>query len=366
MYLETNSSAPLASFASNRARVRWVTVFLLANVVIGLIAVASDYSQVRLISRTKEGQTISQAEAEANDSRQQAVGMAQLSAFLLTGILFLMWIHRAHGNLPALGARGLKFSPGMAVGWFFVPILNLFQPYQAVREIWKASDPDADVDRLNVFARRSAPGSPIIGGWWVLWLVSTIGGRIVSSLAPRARTADEFLAIGWLILVSDALNVIAALLAIAVVRTINARQEQKRARRAALATPVDVEVLTMPQTAEAYYKRGMNYHKQGDDDNAIADLGAAIRLKPDYADAYIHRGLIYHRRGDYNRAIADLDRAIASDPRDAETYLLRGKWRADNGEREEAVSDLEKALRLGLEPPSHKKNVEALLEKLRQ
>jgi Domain of unknown function (DUF4328) len=40
----------------------------------------------------------------------------ELIGFVLTGIVFLMWIHRAYSNLPALGARNLETSPGWAVG----------------------------------------------------------------------------------------------------------------------------------------------------------------------------------------------------------------------------------------------------------
>ncbi|MFC1995866.1 DUF4328 domain-containing protein [Chloroflexota bacterium] len=45
--------------------------------------------------------------------------------FVITAVLFYMWIHRAHRNLPSLGVSGLKYSPGWAVGGFFIPILNL-------------------------------------------------------------------------------------------------------------------------------------------------------------------------------------------------------------------------------------------------
>ena len=42
-------------------------------------------------------------------------------AFLTTSIAFLMWIHRVQRNLPALGAGSLRFSPGWAVAYFFIP-----------------------------------------------------------------------------------------------------------------------------------------------------------------------------------------------------------------------------------------------------
>ena len=54
-------------------------------------------------------------------------------------ILFLMWVYRANYNVRCLGARDLRFTPGWSVGWFFVPIANLWKSYQVMKEIWQAS-----------------------------------------------------------------------------------------------------------------------------------------------------------------------------------------------------------------------------------
>jgi len=334
------------------------------NIALNLIAVASDYAQIDLISRIMSGQTVPQTQAAANDSRQQAMLASQLLVFLPTGILFLMWIHRAHRNLPALGARGLRFSPGMAVGWFFVPIFNLFQPYRVIKEIWKASD--LNVDTSDAVAWQYAPVSPAIRWWWLLWLVSNAGKSAVFYLAPRATAVDTRLATSGLLLASDLLNAMAALLAIIVVRTISARQERKNAHPATLTTPQVAEPLPTPQMAEAHYERGVLAYGQDDYDGAIADFDKAIRLKPNYAEAYVSRGLVYHYTSDYERAIADLDQAITFNPQEAEAYFLRGKWYAEIDEREKAMADLEKAVELGLEPPSRHQGVKALLEKLKQ
>ncbi len=252
----------------------------------------------------------------------------------------------------------------MAVGWFFVPILNLFQPYQVVKEIWKASDPDVDV--WDAFSWQHAAGSPVISWWWVLGLTASVGGRVAFNVASRAQTVEESWTAGWVILVSDVLSTIALMVTIVIVRTINARQQRKNAHLTTLTTPQVVEPRPTPQMAEAHYERGVVAYGQDDYDGAIAGFDEAIRLKPDYAEAYVSRGLVYYHTSDYDRAIADLDQAITSNPQEAEAYFLRGRWYSEIDEREKAMSDLQKALDLGLEPPGRKKSVEALLEKLKQ
>src|SRR5688500_9582042 len=53
-----------------------------------------------------------------------AVGLVYMVftlVFVVSVIVVAMWIHRAHANLRDAGLDGLEFSPGWAVGWYFIP-----------------------------------------------------------------------------------------------------------------------------------------------------------------------------------------------------------------------------------------------------
>ena len=70
------------------------------------------------------------------------VGLFQLVRGLVqlaTAIVFFIWLYRANANVRALGADDMMGSPGLGVGWFFIPLANLFMPYMTVRDIWRAS-----------------------------------------------------------------------------------------------------------------------------------------------------------------------------------------------------------------------------------
>ena len=54
------------------------------------------------------------------------------------------------------------------VGGWFVPVANLWVPYQVVSDIWQASTP-----------RRPAPGRLIIA-WWVLFVATGIIGQVLN------------------------------------------------------------------------------------------------------------------------------------------------------------------------------------------
>ena len=72
----------------------------------------------------------------------------------------------ARVNVRALGVRRPSFGREWATLAFLVPVLNTFRPYQVVREIWQASDPEG----RDAFNWRSLPVSRLLPAWWVLFV----------------------------------------------------------------------------------------------------------------------------------------------------------------------------------------------------
>lgn len=228
-----NETRKVVPFASGHSRAQWVSILLVLVVVLDIVALVSDYMEIQLINRVLSGETVTMAEATANDSRQAAIGGIYFILFVITAILFCMWIHRAHRNLPSLGVSGLKYSPRWAVGGFFVPILNLFRPIQVTTEIWKASDPTTDVSDSAAWQR--APTTALIPSWWVLYLISAFLGNILLRISLQAETPSELLTASWLTFAMDFVDIPAAILAILVVRNIDLRQGEKHIRIASYA-----------------------------------------------------------------------------------------------------------------------------------
>lgn len=231
-----NQAHEVANYASGHSRAQWVSILLGIIIVLDIVALVSGYIEIQLLNRVLRGETITMVEATANDTRQAAIGITYLVLFVITAILFCMWIHRAYRNLPSLGVSGLKYSPGWAVGGFFVPILNLFRPFQITREIWKASDPATDIN--DSLAWQSATTSPIIAFWWVLWIVSGLLGQVLLRMSFQAETLSEILTSSWLTFVADAFEIPTAILAILVVRGIDFRQRDKHRRISGYGTTV--------------------------------------------------------------------------------------------------------------------------------
>lgn len=200
----------IGQYISGHKYAQWVVALLGLSVLIDFVALVSGYSQASLISDLSAGQKLSEADIEANDSRQQIIGVIQILLFVPTVVAFLCWLRRAYGNLPAIGVI-TRFTSNWAVGWFFVPFMNIFRPYQVVKELWIGSQ---------------AGNSSLVGWWWAFYLLMSFLSTRSFALMNKAKTTQDYLTATWVSFAADALSVVAAILAIAVVRAIDSGQER--------------------------------------------------------------------------------------------------------------------------------------------
>ncbi len=151
----------------------------------------------------------------------------QIPVYILTVVFFLMWLNRSYKNLVPLGAQHLEFTSGWAVGYWFIPFVNLVKPFQVVREVWNQSDPDAD-PQLNFLTSTGTPA--LIGFWWALWISSNITTNLASRLDMTGPASEAAIALA-LYVVANGLSVAAAIAAIMVVSRITGRQAERFERR---------------------------------------------------------------------------------------------------------------------------------------
>lgn len=106
---------------------------------------------------------------------QLGAGLGVIGSLLLAAVAVLVWLHRAVANAHAKG-RALSFSPGKAVGMWFVPFANLLVPYQMMGELDRQLEQsDADDAVLHT--------STDITIWWALFVM----GGFVSWFADPDR-----------------------------------------------------------------------------------------------------------------------------------------------------------------------------------
>jgi hypothetical protein len=211
-----------------QGRATAAVVILLLNLAVRLVSIFLDLYRYRLASRAARGAPLTRAEVDLFDTLSVVGGLALLAVNLATIIAVCMWIYRAYDNLAYLRAAGRQYSPGWAVGYFFIPILNLFRPCQVVQEIWRASDPAVPAE--DRYAWQGRPGSVLVGFWWAFWLVTDIFGGIIFQLDRSPDPTPATVKIVTLLsAIDDAFAAPAALFLALVIYRIRVRQAEKHA-----------------------------------------------------------------------------------------------------------------------------------------
>jgi hypothetical protein len=217
-----------------------------AIVALGLIGVGVYQVPVDLWQYGLAGNLNAGAQA-AHDISRLSDTFAQIDAYLkpmlglVTAVLFLRWLHLVVRLTRALGGAHLRWTPSSAVWAFFIPVLNFFRPYQVLRDVYRQLAPDkAPEPSVQVVADGSE-------GYRAVRIVTPPQAAKVPAVSIAAWWALFWLGdcqIHWLdayvnyALVSDALKMASAGLAILMVRAVTA-QLVERFRRVRH-NPVDI------------------------------------------------------------------------------------------------------------------------------
>jgi hypothetical protein len=163
------------------------------------------------------------------------LGLAVGPVVIAGEVLWLIWQHKVNADLWARGAEGLRFTPGWSVGWWFVPIANLLQPFRAVRELSRR------------VGRTGTPGSGeppavsdgVLSIWWAShllhWLLSVLafvilfrdvspifrGWSTEANAAIETVQGSDLRSMVWWFFAAATVRVVSALLAARVVWAIS-------------------------------------------------------------------------------------------------------------------------------------------------
>lgn len=200
-----------------------LTAGLVGLLILGIVAAAASLvtgaMQLDLLQRAQSGSLSGVALSTAatqSDELRGLVAIPFVVAFFGTIVMFCFWTLRMARNTRALGAQDMKISPGWAVGWYFVPIANLFMPYRAMKEIWKASQSPQAWQEL----RRGA----VLPWWWGLFLASSILGNMEARVTLMAKTMPQLTAATAVSMASDILYAASAVVALILVRDVQGAQ----------------------------------------------------------------------------------------------------------------------------------------------
>lgn len=155
---------------------------------------------------------LSTAFAPADGSLSGTASLLLFVTLIAAVIAVGCWIYLVNLNAHSF-ADGLSITPGWNVGWFFVPVANLWKPFEGLRETWQAS-----MDAEN-WSFVPVPG--LLRAWWGFWLVGSLLGNVAMRLNIAAGEVTLATALD---LASSAAMVAAAALLIGVIRRLTRLQ----------------------------------------------------------------------------------------------------------------------------------------------
>jgi tetratricopeptide (TPR) repeat protein len=118
-----------------------------------------------------------------------------------------------------------------------------------------------------------------------------------------------------------------------------------------------------PNDPRALIDRGVVWYAKQDNDRAIADYNAALKLKSGFAsEAFNNLGNAWDGKRDYDRAIDNYNKAIKLDPNSTFFYLRAIAW-LHKDQKARAITDFQRAYALAPRGPH---SVEAPLAGLRE
>ena len=177
------------------------------------ISLISSYFQYDLLQTAANGGEISTEFATSNDNREQAIGIIQIIVFAVSALTFIQWFRRAYFNLH-LRVNRLSHSEGWAAGCWFVPIVNLFRPYQIMKELFQATHLFL---KKNEAHTREHLSMPSLGLWWIFWIINWFVGRFVFKYSMKAETIEELTRSTIAQLISNAIGIVLAIITINII-----------------------------------------------------------------------------------------------------------------------------------------------------
>jgi len=192
---------------NNFQRAKTAVILIQIILFLEIAMLISGYLQYDLLLKMEAGVDISNEAADQNDQREMIIAAIYTLVYFVSVVTFIQWFRRAYANLHTV-SNNLLYDEGWAAGGWFVPILNLFRPYQIMKDLYIKTNSYLSA-KLEGYKKVSNEG--LIMSWWILWIIGNILGNSILRLSMRAKDMDDYLMLTNLSMISAGLGIPLAL-----------------------------------------------------------------------------------------------------------------------------------------------------------
>jgi len=163
-------------------------VFIAAVICYGVYAVITVIqiiSQLELIDNLTlmaNSANFNPEEFQNEAQKSNATGLGTL--IWIAGIVcYCVWFYRALSNAKAAGAD-LKYSPSWSVGAIFVPFVNLYVPFVALKELLQSSYIYQEQNKFLTWKEKAV--NPAFYAYWIIGVLQTAISLVLLYLITKA------------------------------------------------------------------------------------------------------------------------------------------------------------------------------------
>lgn len=202
---KTNSKNSLIIFLSKSIQAFW-GLFIAIKVIIILLVIKFAYG----FSQISSGQPINDNLSKLSYLNDKLYIISFL-IFLLCSLVFSLWLYNANKNLKAFNNTNFEFTPTLAALSIYIPILFLYWPFKAIKEIW-----------TKTFSEKNKK-TYIIWIWWTTFLLSFLIFAILNKIS-EINSYKNFIIYLSITILAHILTIISAALGIFIVSNVSKEQ----------------------------------------------------------------------------------------------------------------------------------------------
>jgi len=163
---------------------RWIWRLLLVYLALLVLECAACVAVIVALSGPADAD-LTATQSMATTSGLMTIGYsayAQVAVYIVIAILFLRLLYKAVQQAKGFSTPFTYVSPGWAVGYWFIPFMNLYRQFQVVKALFAACTHEAGP------GAKPAMGEQLLSAWWAMLLIGNIAGSILNRSDPDFTT----------------------------------------------------------------------------------------------------------------------------------------------------------------------------------
>ena len=197
----------------NSKRAKFAIISLYAIIVGAFLYSLRSVATIYIINKSVNGGGITLNELESISIMSISTVVIHTSTYLVCTVLFILWFTRAYRNIQVLLPKSkFHYKPWAAVVCWFIPIWNLFGPYNIASNLFDKTERYlVNEERMNL-----RPQYDVVKGcWWALWIMSSI----VIRMSQHYTEGNPFSFIGPIAtLIGFSISILCAIFAVKMIR----------------------------------------------------------------------------------------------------------------------------------------------------